>query len=264
MRVTYRHEHIKEYWARRWQAIPADEPMENIGAYPLKYAELTIQSRNGPILEAGCGAGRLLRFYKQRGYDIIGMDYIDDAVAKLKVADPELRVETGDITQLRYPDCSFSYVLAFGLYHNLEQGLDLAVQETCRVLKPGGWLCASFRADNLQTRLTDWLAEHRARNKGVAAAPARFHKLNLTKAEFRHLLERHGFVIDQVFPVENMPLPYKFSCCRSRGHKIFNEAKARTEGYRLSRLGSVVQKLLITCLPYQICNVIVIIARRPA
>jgi len=28
----------------------------------------------GKILEAGCGCGRILGFYKNRGYDIIGTD----------------------------------------------------------------------------------------------------------------------------------------------------------------------------------------------
>jgi hypothetical protein len=43
MRVTYRSRGVKEYWAARWEEIPADVPMENKGVYPLKYAEMAIQ-----------------------------------------------------------------------------------------------------------------------------------------------------------------------------------------------------------------------------
>jgi hypothetical protein len=62
MRITYRKQYVKEYWAKRWEGIPADVPMENAYVYPLKYAELTITSKDGRILEVGCGAGRILKY----------------------------------------------------------------------------------------------------------------------------------------------------------------------------------------------------------
>jgi ubiquinone/menaquinone biosynthesis C-methylase UbiE len=165
MRITYRAHGVKEYWTARWEDIPADTPMENAEVYPLKYAEMAVQDKTGRILEAGCGAGRILRYYHDRSYDIVGMDFIDVAIKKLKETDPSLNVEVGDITNLSYPDSSFKYVLAFGLYHNLEHGLEKAIRETHRVMKAGGAVCASFRADNIQTRLTDWLANKKAKKK---------------------------------------------------------------------------------------------------
>ena len=58
--------------------------------------------------------------------------------------DSSLSVSFGDITKLKYDDESFKYVLAFGLYHNLENNLEKAINETYRVLKNGGVVCASF------------------------------------------------------------------------------------------------------------------------
>ncbi len=166
MRITYRSANNKDYWTKRWDDIPADAPMENSDVYPLKYAAMTVKDKVGKILEAGCGAGRVLRYYHDRGYDIVGIDFIDVAISKLKEIDPTLQAEVGDITNLRFADQSFKYVLAFGLYHNLEHGLDKAIQETHRVLEKGGLVCASFRADNIQTRLTDCLADRKAKKRG--------------------------------------------------------------------------------------------------
>jgi ubiquinone/menaquinone biosynthesis C-methylase UbiE len=136
MRITYRYSSNKDYWDSRWGQIPADTPMENLNVYPLRYAEKTIQgNQSGQILEAGCGAGRILRYYHERGYKITGMDFIDTAVRKLKEVDSSLSVEVGDVASLKYPDESFDYFLAFGLYHNLEHNLELSVSETYRVLK---------------------------------------------------------------------------------------------------------------------------------
>jgi SAM-dependent methyltransferase len=265
MRTTYRSRPVKEYWEKRWRDIPVDQPMHNRDVYPLKYAELAVGAKDRRILEAGCGAGRILRYYHARGYDIVGIDYIGVAIEKLKQADPTLRVAVGDITRLDFPDGAFGCVLAFGLYHNLEHGLEQAIAETHRVLAPGGVVCASFRADNIQTRLTDWLADRRPRSEKRADARAlAFHKLNLTRGEYEALFRRAGFAVEAVYPVENMPILYKFTFFRSRDHKLFDENKARKEGYRLSLLGQWLQNLLMRFAPHQFCNIYVLIARRPA
>jgi len=262
MRITYRNQDNKEYWNKRWTDIPPDEPMDNANAYPLKYAELTIKSRTGLILEAGCGAGRILRYYKNKGYDIIGIDFIEIAVAKLKVADPELKAEVGDITKLNFRDESFRYVLAFGLYHNLEYGLEEAIKETYRVLEKGGKVCASFRADNIQTKLTDWLENHRNNKKHGKNGAREFHKLNLSRSEFISLFKKEGFTVENVYTAENMPILYKFRIFRSKSHKIFDENKARQEGYQLSWIGKISTRLLMRFFPDQFCNIYVLIAKK--
>lgn len=263
MRTTYRSASNKDYWTKRWDDIPADVPMENPSVYPLKYAELAVKAKDGKILEAGCGAGRILRHYHERGYDIVGVDFIDAVISKLKDTDASLHAEVGDIENLRFSERSFKYVLAFGLFHNLEHGLEKAVSETYRVLEKGGSVCASFRADNIQTKLTDWLADRRARNRNRANEMCFFHKMNLTRSEFEQLFDRAGFVVEAVYPVENMPLLYKFPFFRSAGHKRFDENRARAEGYRLSWLGQRLQNFLMRFFPDQFCNIYVLIARKP-
>ena len=92
MRITYRNRKNKDYWNTRWNQIPADEPMSNISAYPLKYSEMIIKNNHENILEAGCGNGRILRYYHNKGHKIIGFDFIDIAIKKLKDIDSTLKV----------------------------------------------------------------------------------------------------------------------------------------------------------------------------
>jgi SAM-dependent methyltransferase len=252
---------VKEYWVSRWDDIPVDAPMENVNVYPLKYAAQTVLRKGGRILEAGCGAGRILRYFHNNGYDIEGIDFVDVAIAKLASADKSLKVSVGDITNLAFADGEFDYVLAFGLYHNLEHGLDRAVAETFRVLKSGGSVCASFRADNLQTRVSDWHADRKRGRK--ANAELKFHKINLTRNEFEALFRKAGFHINFASPVENMPFLYKLRFFRASGHKVFDENRARTEGYRLSGFGRLLQWAMMRFWPNQFCNVYVLIACKP-
>ena len=214
----------------------------------------------GKILEAGCGAGRLLRFYHLKGYDIIGIDFISVAIEKLKKIDSSLKVKVGDISNLEFEDETFNYVLAFGLYHNFEHNLDKSIAETFRVLKSEGQICASFRADNFQTKITDWL--ERYKNKKINQNELSFHKMNLKKSEFKKLFTKHGFNVKAIMPVENMPFLFKFKFFRAKAQKNFNEAIGREKGYKLSFLGNLFQKILITVFPNQFCNVFVMIAEK--
>ena len=235
--------------------------MVNTAKYPLKYAIQTIRDDNsGRILEAGCGAGRILRYYHNLKYQISGFDYIETAVSKLKEADSSLNVSTQDICALSYENESFKYILAFGLYHNLENNLDRAISETYRCLQTGGKVCASFRADNIQNRINDFLSNRKS--KLLRSERIYFHKLNLSSQEFKNLFTRNGFKIISFCPVENMPLLYKFKIFRSKTHKLFDESKGRVEGYKLSKLGNAIQNFLMALFPNQFCNIYVIIAEK--
>ena len=260
MRITYRKTINKNYWEKRWKDIPADAPMTNENIYPLKYSKMLIKEKKGLILEAGCGNGRLLRYYHNNGYKIKGFDFIEVAINKLKKADKTLDVKVENITNLTYRDNSFDYFLAFGLYHNLENNLiNKAVKESYRVLKKGGSICASFRSDNIQNKLTDWLSKRKNRYK---TGKDIFHKINFTKEEFKTLFEKNGFEVEKVYAVENMPILFRLSFFRSKNQKSFNEKMAREKGYELTSIGKFFQKFLMRFFPDQCCNIYVLMAKK--
>lgn len=257
MRITFRDNDNKSYWKNRWANIEADMPMTNLDKYPLKFSNLIINDKNQIILEAGCGAGRILRYYHELKYNIIGIEFIKEAVDKLKVVDNTLKVEVGNILDLRFNDDYFDVILAFGLYHNFEKkNLDKALTETYRVMKKGAKICASFRADNIQELIVDYI------RKNKNSKNLHFHKLNLKKKEFIDLFKKHNFNIKKVYSVQNMPFLYKFKMFRSKEQKEFNENVARAEGYKLSIIGNFLQGFLIKFFPDHFCNIYLIIAEK--
>ncbi len=258
VRKTYRNMGTFDYWSKRWTDIPADQAMTNETVYPLKHACFAVNSMPGRILEAGCGAGRVLRYFHEQGCDITGIDYVAKAVEKLKRLDASLVVEVADITKLNFADNSFNVVLAFGLYHNFH-GRDLldSLRETHRVMNDGGVLCASFRADNICNHINDWLYDKRHESNGER----HFHKLNLTEDEFRLALEMAGFTVEKMEYVENMSLLYKFSIWRASEDGKMHESTDRSKGYELNAVGKFIQKTLMRLFPKSFCNIWVATAR---
>lgn len=259
MRISYRsHGGTLDYWQRRWDGVAVDSGAINLQRYPGLYAERAVKAQRpeGPVLEAGCGAGRVLRHYHESGIRIVGLDFIASVLAAIHREDPTIPLVAGDITKLSFPDETFSAVLAFGLYHGLENGLHEAMADTRRVLKTGGILCASMRLDNFQNRMTDRMAD-----KSASGGERRFHKLNLTSAEFSSLVSDAGFQVETVDYVENMSFLYKYPALRHASQRVFSESTARGAGYQFNLAGNILQRTAMALAPAQMANLAVITAR---
>lgn len=140
MRKVFRDKQNANYWEDRWANSGVDEDgFKNEDIYPIIYAKEVIKGGE-KILEAGCGAGRIYFHYKKLGFDIKGIEYSKNAVKNILAKDNKAEVIEGSITDLPYEDNSFDTILAFGLYHNIEdeQELQKAFDETKRVLTRGG------------------------------------------------------------------------------------------------------------------------------
>lgn len=271
MRKTYRaHGGNRAYWRDRWAGLEADDGRLDQAGYPGRQAEAVLSRARGRVLEAGCGAGRVLLHYHGRGREIVGMDFVAPALAKIGGRAPGLPLVAADVTRMPFADASFGAVLAFGLYHNLEAGMDAALAETRRVMAAGGLLCASVRADSLENRLIDWwegrkLARSQAGSSQPGNAPKSgdhtFHKANYTRRELTAALAAAGFAVEAVEYAANMPFLYRFAGLRHPSQRRFDERRARAEGYRLSRLGAALQRALSGLCPAAFCSLLVVTAR---
>ncbi|MYC36005.1 MAG: methyltransferase domain-containing protein [Chloroflexi bacterium] len=102
-------------------------------------------------LDAGCGAGaRDVYFYWQNGYDIYGVDAVEENIREARRLHPEIagRVEVADLRKgLGYPDRSFEFVLCNAVIQHIEPDvtLGMTLPELARVLKAGGVLQLMFK-----------------------------------------------------------------------------------------------------------------------
>lgn len=90
----------------------------------------------GRALDAGCGKGRFARIVAARnpGAEIWGLDI---ALAMLRAAPHTMQPCAGSLTELPFRDAAFDAAYAVeSLEHAVE--VDRAVEELCRVVRPGG------------------------------------------------------------------------------------------------------------------------------
>jgi SAM-dependent methyltransferase len=103
------------------------------------------------VLDAGCGAGRNLRYLLAHGYDCQGIDRDASAIAQLRRdaqalgrGDADERFVVGDVDSLPWRDGTFDVVISSAVLHFADdrRHFDLMVAEMWRVLAPGGLLFA--------------------------------------------------------------------------------------------------------------------------
>ena len=105
----------------------------------------------GKGLDAGCGAGaRDVFAYWQKGYDIYGIDAVEENIGEARRLHPEIS-ERVSVVDLREPlasaDSSFDFVMCNAVIQHIEPAIALntTLPEFVRILKPGGVLQLMFK-----------------------------------------------------------------------------------------------------------------------
>jgi len=261
MRRVMRAEANDAYWDRRWREAGRDaDTFDDLNVYPIRFAEMVMDDRKAEVLEVGTGLGRVLKHYHQRGFRIAGVERSAVAVQQLREENAELSVVAGDVRALPFASHRFDVVLAFGVYHNIEVGMDDALMETARVLKPGGRFCISMRPDNLEMRLNEWYWGWQRRRRGAGGGRV-FHKWLVTAREFKAMLTRHGLMTEEVHTAQNVSLLYRLPWLRARQA---DESIKRSQGYRLNAVGRAIDGLSMKLMPGQRANALVFVGSKVA
>jgi 2-polyprenyl-3-methyl-5-hydroxy-6-metoxy-1,4-benzoquinol methylase len=147
-------------------------------AYVRRYLDRT--AVNKKICDLGCGEGVLIEEYRQKGFNIEGVDLNYSAE----------HITRGNITDLSYHDACFDLVLALDVIEHLDyQEQGKAFSEIFRVLKPGGRaLLALPNLAHFASRLTFMLWGKLLRTSAIERHPG-----DRPIEEFLALLKGAGF-----------------------------------------------------------------------
>ena len=100
-----------------------------------------------PVLDAGCGAGRMSAYLAARGVAVRGVDLSPGMVEMARRDHPDLDFTVGSLDELPCGDGEFAGVMLwYSIIHTPPAGLDRVLAEAVRVLRPGGHLLVGFQS----------------------------------------------------------------------------------------------------------------------
>ena len=121
-----------------------------VAASPLAAADLRLCERvfaaPGPLVDLGCGTGRLARHFAARGFAVTGVDLSDAMLAearRLAAGAPVEWVRANLVGLAELADASFDYAACLFSTLGMVRGAanrEAALESFARVLKPGGAL----------------------------------------------------------------------------------------------------------------------------
>jgi SAM-dependent methyltransferase len=183
--------------AQHWDAVWKTQDTERLYAEALKgelgYYEGIFPrhfSKSGKILEAGCGLGQFVIALRQRGYDAEGVDYAPETIRFLNQRFPDQPFRVADVTAMDVPDGSYAGYISLGVMEHLQEGPQAFLQETYRILVPGGIACISVPYLNFLRRLKARLGLYRRQG-----AELPFYQYAYSAKEFSQLRAQHGFEV---------------------------------------------------------------------
>ncbi len=153
------YERTRQSWEEIWAGASVEAELavmeqrrtyETLGVYP-QYL-----SKEGIILEAGCGLATVIMRLRDMGFKVIGLDYAEQALHVARAYDPSLSLQVGDVHALPYADNSVHGYLSFGVLEHFEHGVGPALREANRVLVPGGTLVLTIPYPNVVHTLVRW------------------------------------------------------------------------------------------------------------
>ena len=150
-------------------------PWDIGGPQPAMAALLAEHPPEGPVLDVGCGSGELAAYIAGMGIDVLGVDFVHEAIAQARSKRATLPPEVARRLELRVADAlrparlkrTFGAVVDSGFYHLFEPDrCDAFVDELAQVLRPGGRcylheFAVAFPVPNVPREVTE--AELRAR-----------------------------------------------------------------------------------------------------
>lgn len=111
------------------------------------FAQDVLSGSAGPVVDAGCGPGRVTRFLADAGLDVCGIDISSRMIDAARSAHPHLRFDVGSLTHLRGPDRSLvGVVYWYSIIATPPDELDAIWQESDRVLRSNGQILLAFQS----------------------------------------------------------------------------------------------------------------------
>ncbi|TIN22890.1 class I SAM-dependent methyltransferase [Mesorhizobium sp.] len=142
-----------QYYSRNASRYAVDTAKRSMAAAIDRFSALLRPGAS--VVDIGCGAGRDLKAFRQRGFNVVGLD-VSAELASIAAEYSGCPVVIADMREMPFASASFDAAwAAASLLHVFHGHIPAALAEIGRVLKPGGHFFSSVKQGEGQRREAD-------------------------------------------------------------------------------------------------------------
>ena len=141
VRIAY--DEVADSYADHFRSTEPEQPVE---LAMIRYFTSLVPGERR-VLDAGCGAGRLLPVLASHGCRASGADLSPGMIRRAQQDHPSFATEVASLTHLPYSDESFDgYFSWYSTIHSSDHDLAIIFNEAARVLRPAGFILVGFQS----------------------------------------------------------------------------------------------------------------------
>lgn len=169
------------------------------------------------LLDVGCGTGKLVEFFRKKGFTAYGCDTADEAVAMAREINGQNAIKKTSATRLPFRKQTFDMVTAISVIEHLsKKEARTFLTETSRILKPHGFvflITPNYSSPFRYLFGKRWFAYKDPTH--INFFTPKSIKLMLTNCGFKNIKFRHKSAYNVPFdwylpsPLRKMPMPLK-------------------------------------------------------
>ncbi|MGW6144521.1 class I SAM-dependent methyltransferase [Streptomyces sp. NPDC055140] len=151
------------------------------------FAELVRAQGGGPVVDVGCGTGRITGHLRKLGLDAFGIDLSPGMIDVARADHPGVRFDLGSMTDLTLADASVTGLVAwYSLIHIPDDDISSVLTHFRRVLRTGGPLLLSFHVGD----------ESKMKTEGYGGHPMKVYVHRRQHDQMIEWLDEAGFAVE--------------------------------------------------------------------
>lgn len=187
----------EDYWSNQSvEQLLTSDIIGDLGEHSIMLQYLP---KDLPVLEAGCGIGRIVAGLASHGYLVEGIDFSEPLIRRIRQVAPQLKVRVGDVYSIEASDGTYGGYISLGVLEHNPEGPLAGMKEARRVLHSRGYAFISVPYLN-RAREKSILRLEREDSAGEVSE-SNFYQYYFSVRDFAAFLEAAGFEVVKLHPM---------------------------------------------------------------
>lgn len=182
------------FWDKHWENIPLNTKKPGKGDFVLGVTSKYLK-QSSTIFEGVCGPCNIVHNLYLSEYNVIGLDYAQNTLHRVKNRANYLQLICGDVFDLPLSSNTIDGYWSLGVIEHFYNGYDDILKEAQRVIASNGYLFITFPTFSLLRKIKSKLNRFELLPKTFSHLDSGFYQFMLDAGEVSKKLNDYGFTI---------------------------------------------------------------------